>query len=97
MIEDGQGEITDSNNVTTDMCSLAPSSQRENQNAIFASEKLENLDDLVNAVKNMKINDVGYQLNTATASDSQVKFVINTYKITYTSNGDNHQKLLSTT
>ena len=64
--------MKDADNVTSDMCSLASSSQRENSNAVFASEKLENSDDIVDAVSNMTINDVRCELNTATASDAQV-------------------------
>ena len=62
---------------------------------IFASEKLENLDNLVNAVANMTINGVIYELNTATTSDAQFEFASNTDKITHTRNGDTHQKVLS--
>ena len=43
----------------------------------------------------MKLNDFGYKLNTATASEAQVEFVRNIDKITHTSYGINHQKLLS--
>ena len=50
----------DPNNVTADSFSLTSSSQRENSNVIFTSEKLEKLDELVNAVKNMTINGVRY-------------------------------------
>ena len=62
---------------------------------IFASENLENPDDLVDAVVNMTINDVGYELNTSTASDAQVKFARDPDTITCISNVINHQKLLS--
>ena len=40
--EDEEEAITDTNNVTADMFRLESSPQRENSNAIFASEKLEN-------------------------------------------------------
>ena len=72
MREDEGEAITDAINVTADTFSLDSSSQREKLNAIFASEKLENSDNIVNAVTNMTINDVKYELNTATDSDSQV-------------------------
>ena len=62
---------------------------------IFASEKQENLDILVKAVVNMKINDIRYELNSATTIDTQVEFGSNPDKITHTRNGINHQKLLS--
>ena len=48
--------------------------QIENLDVIFASEKLENPNKLVNTVTNMRINNVGYELNTATTSDTQVEF-----------------------
>ena len=85
----------DTNNVTADTCSLESSSQRENSNAIFASEKLENSCNIVDAFKNMTIHDDLYELNTETASDAQVKFSINPDKSAYTSDGITHQKLLS--
>ena len=53
------------------------------------------MDELVDAVTNMTINDVGYELNAATASDAQVGFARNPEKNTHTSNGITHQKLLS--
>ena len=36
------------------------SAQRENSNAIFTSENLDKLDELVDAVKNLKINYAKY-------------------------------------
>ena len=72
------------------MCSLASISQRENPNAIFASDKIGNLDDLVDAVANMTTNDAGYELNISTTSDTQVEFASNLDKITHISNGDTH-------
>ena len=59
------------------------------------NEKLENSDKLVDPVTNMKINNVGYELNAATASDAQVEFLSNKDKFTHTSNGITHQTLLS--
>ena len=85
----------DANNVTDDTCSIASSSQRESLNAIFASEKLEKPDELVNAVKSMTINSIIYELNTATVSDAQVDLAINPDTVTHTSNGIIDQKLLS--
>ena len=49
-------------------------------NTIFASEKLENSDNLVDAFANTIINNVEYELNAATASDAQVKILINSEK-----------------
>ena len=75
MREDEEVSIMDSTTVTADVFSNASISQRENSNVIFASEKLENSDNLVDLVANMEINNVRYDLNTATASDAQVEFV----------------------
>ena len=63
------------------MCSLAFSSQTENSNTIFASDKLENSNDPVKIVSNIKIYDTRYQLNTVTASDAQVKFLSDPEKL----------------
>ena len=61
---------------------------------IFTSEKLEKLDKLVNAVKNMTINNTGYELNTSAASDAQGDFTSNPDTVTHTSN-KNWKKILS--
>ena len=50
---------------------------KKNTNTIFASEKLEILDKLVDAVVNMTINIVGYELSAATVSDAKFEFVSN--------------------
>ena len=62
------------------------SSQRENSNAIFASEKLRILDKLVDAVKNMTIKGVVYELSIATVIDTQVDLEIDPYTVTHTIN-----------
>ena len=88
----------DANNVTSDTFSLVLIPHRENFNAIFASEKLENSNNLIKSVtsfKNMTINDVGYELNTVTASDAEVKFTSDPDRITRTNNGITHQNILS--
>ena len=85
--EDEEETITGANNVTDDTFSHASSSQRENLNAIFTIEKLEKSDELVDEVKNLKINNSGYELNTATASDVQGDLTSNTDTVTHTSNG----------
>ena len=67
-------------------------------NEVFASEKLEDLNNIVNTVasfENMKINDVGYELNAATVRDAQVKFLRDPDRITHTNNEITHQNLLS--
>ena len=74
------------------------SQQKENLNAILTSEKLENSNNLVNAVaifENMTINDIIYGLNTATASDIQVEFASDLDRSTHTNNGITYQHLLS--
>ena len=67
-----QESISDANNVTADAFSRAPSVQRENANTIFTSEKLDESDELVDAVKNLTMNDAEYyESHTATVSDVQ--------------------------
>ena len=70
MREDEEGAITDTNHITSDTFSIESSQQRKNSNDIFTSEELKKSDELVNAVKNTKINNVRYKLNTATMSDA---------------------------
>ena len=77
------------------MLSLAFIPQRENSNTSFAGEKIDNPNKLVNKVTNTKINNFGYELNTVTMSDTQVKFAIYPYGITHTNNGITHQNLCS--
>ena len=69
------------------MFSIESSAQRENLNAIFVSDNIENLDELVNAFANTIINDIRYEINAATLSDAQVEFAGDPDKITHTSNG----------
>ena len=95
IIKDEDVSITVSNNVTADTFSLASSSQRENLNAIFTSEKLEKLDEPVDAVKKMTRKKFGYDLNTATARYSQVSFASDLDTVTHTSNVILDQNLLS--
>ena len=64
-------------------------------NAIFASEKLENSNELVNAVANMTIKNFIYEINSATACDAQVKFSSDPDRINHTNNVITHQNLLS--
>ena len=59
------------------------------------SEKLDSSDNLVDAVKKMKINDIEYELNTATASDAKVDLASKPDKVTHTSNRIIDQKLLN--
>ena len=95
MIDNEEGAIIDANIVTAYTFGHASSSQRENLNAIFTSEKLEKSDELVNIVKNMTKNEAGYELNTVTASDAQVNLASNPDTFTHTSNRVLYQKSLS--
>ena len=52
--------ITDANNVTADAFSHAFTSQRENSDTIFTSEKLDKLDKLVDTINNLTIIDAIY-------------------------------------
>ena len=61
-------------------------SQRENLNAIFTSEKLEKLDNLVDAINNLKINDTGSELSTAPASVTQGDLMSDPDTVTHTRN-----------
>ena len=95
MREDKEEFITDANNVTADTFSHASSLQRENSNGIFTIEKLKKLNKPVNAINNLTINDSGYELNTATASDAQGNLASNPYIVIHTSSRILDQKLLS--
>ena len=77
---------TGANRVTADTFIHAPSEQRENPNEIFTSEKLDKLEELVDAVKNLTINDAKYyESSTATASDTQGDLTSNPETVTHTS------------
>ena len=52
--------IADTNNVTADTYIHTPNTKIENANAIFTSEKLDKLDDLEDALKDLTINDAKY-------------------------------------
>ena len=79
----------DANNVTSDAFSHASNTQRENANSVFTSEKLDKSDDLVDAIKNLTINDAEYYgSNTATTSESQGGLTPNLETFTHTSNGN---------
>ena len=67
-------------------------------NAIFVSERLENSNKLVNTVtsfENTTINDVGYELNTATSSGEKFKFASDLDRITHNSTGIAQKTLLN--
>ena len=94
-MEDEEESIMDANNVTADTFSLSSSSQRENADAIFKSEKLDKLDELVNAINNLTINNARYELNKAIAVDAQGNLTSNPDTGTHTSNRILDQNLLS--
>ena len=95
MIKEEEKAITDANNITTDTFSPAFSPHRENMNARFAIEKLENSNELVNTVVNTRIKDAGYELNPVTMSDTKVEFSSDPDGINHTKNRITHQNLLS--
>ena len=98
--------ISYANNVNAHTFSHTSNTQIDNENAIFKSDKLDKLDNLVDMWKDLTINNVKYyESDTATASDTQgdpthyPKIVIHTSngneKVTDTINRDFEQKLLS--
>ena len=98
--------ILGSNHVTTDAFSHASNTQIDNANPIFTSKKLDNLDDLADALKYLTINDAKYyESDKETAIDAQgdptrdPKIVTHTSNrnenFMDTSNGNFEQKLLS--
>ena len=82
MIEDEEEAITDDNNVTAYAFSHASSSNRENSNTIFTTDKLEKLDELVDAIDNLTINDARSELNIATMTDKQGNIMSESYTVT---------------
>ena len=88
--------IADSNNVTADTFSHTSNKERKNAIAIFTSEKLDKLDEKVDAVKKLKINNSKYYESiTGTAGDVQGDLTRNMETFTHTSNGSFEQKILS--
>ena len=53
----------------------------------FVSERLEKQDEKVKATNNLTIKNVGYELNTVTASDAQGNLTSDPNTVTHTSNG----------
>ena len=90
-----ESSIADANNVTAYTFSHTSNTQRDNANAIFASKKLDKLENLADAVNYLTINGaIYYESNTETASDTQGDLTLNLETITHTSNGNFEQKLL---
>ena len=66
------------------------------QKNIFTSEKLYKSDELVDAIKILKINDAKcYESKTATASNSQGDLTRNTKTVPHTRNGNFEQRVSS--
>ena len=79
--------IAGANNVTVDTFNHTSSTQRDNENAIFTSEKLDKSDELVDAVNNLTVNEAEYyESNTETTSDTQGDLTRNTETVTCASN-----------
>ena len=71
-----------------DTFSHASNTQIENANTIFTIEKLDKLDNLVDAVMNLTINDAKwYESNIATVIDAQRDLTRNPETVTHSSNG----------
>ena len=77
------------NNVTAGTFSNTYNTKIENANTIMISKKLHKLDNLVDAVKNLTINDAKYYgSKTATVIDAQVDLTRNQEIVTRNSNGN---------
>ena len=80
--------LTDANNVTADTLSHASNAKKENPNAIFTSENLNKLGELVNTVKNLTINDAKYyESDAGTVSEAQIDLTRDPETVTHTSKG----------
>ena len=85
--------IIDADNIPADTFSHTSSSQRENANTIFTSEKLEKPDELVDVVKKLKINNAKYyESNTEITSETQDNLTSYPGAVTHTSNNIFEQK-----
>ena len=72
-----------------DTFSRASNTQRDIANAILASDKLDKSDELVDAVKDLTINNAKYyESNTMTTSDAQGDTIRNMETFNHTSNGN---------
>ena len=88
--------IMETNNISVDTFRHASSSQRENANTIFTSEKLDKLDKLVDTIKNMRINNaIYYESDTPTTSNIQGNHTRNLKTVTHTRKGIFEKKKLS--
>ena len=74
----------DGNKVTADTFSHISDTQGENAKTIFTSENIDKSDELVDAVKNLTVNDAKYyESNVATASDAKGDLTRNTETVTH--------------
>ena len=72
---------TDANDITADTFFHASSAKRENSKTMFTTENLDKLDKLVDAVKNLKINDGGYYESLYMSfmlGDSNIRYICDT-------------------
>ena len=77
------------NNSNANIFSHTSKTKKENANTIYISEKVDKLDELVEAVNILTINDAKYyESNTATASDAQGGIVRNPETVAHNSNGN---------
>ena len=95
----------DAQNVTADNFSqtpVTPNTQRENENAILTSERLNNSDALAETLKCLTINNAGYYESDEKDKKAILQAIQRSHiidkkkrKFTDTSNGNSQQKLLS--
>ena len=77
------------NNVTTNTFRHASNTQRENENAILTSEKLDKSDALAEAIKYLTMNDAEYyESDSANMNDAKVDVARNSKVATHTSYGN---------
>ena len=86
----------DDHNVTVDSLwktPVAPNTQRDNENTILTSKRLNNLDALAKTLKGLKTNDAGYY--DSDENDAKINPESNPKVVTHTSDG-NKRKLSDT-
>ena len=77
----------DANNVTADIFSHTPNTQRDNANTIFTSEKLDKSDYLADELSYFTINNAKYYAsNSVTARDAQGDLTRDPKTVTHTRN-----------
>ena len=91
-----EDSIADVSNVTADTFIHVSNTKINNANAIFTSKNIDKSDELVDAIKDLTINDAEYyESNTETANDAQGDLTCNQETVTHTRNVKFEQKLLS--